>query len=379
MDARLFERLLHQQESATLDFKSQQYAFVNGTPEQKGELLKDILAFANAWRETDAHILIGVQEVSSGRAVVCGIPPAAHLHDHSVQQFVASKLNRVLSFSYSSFKAEGVDVGVIKIPVQDRPFYPNVDYGRLRKYAVYVRQGSSTAEASPDDIFRMGKSTHRPPSPALTLALADLKTRQQLGHKMVLEPLLIEIPSEESIPNYSGGKRYRSGALSYNVHLLANNIDYYRRVAIFLDQRHRQCPVGVAVSNSANAVAEAVVVTIKSAQPIILEPDLPHYPARQHPDFAPRLRRIASEPTVGCYASVYELRVPIGNIQPGITEFSSEPFYVTSTVAETVTMEVTISADNLSKPISLTIAVEFQPRTGTLSLQRLLEEADQTG
>ena len=48
MNAVLMEELLNEDESATLDFKRDQYPFDNATDEQKGELLKDILAFANA-------------------------------------------------------------------------------------------------------------------------------------------------------------------------------------------------------------------------------------------------------------------------------------------------------------------------------------------
>jgi hypothetical protein len=56
MDQALFERLLGMQEDETLDFKEEQYPFVGASDDQKSELLKDILAFANAWRQTDAYI-----------------------------------------------------------------------------------------------------------------------------------------------------------------------------------------------------------------------------------------------------------------------------------------------------------------------------------
>src|SRR5258706_12630577 len=39
----------HEYSLETLDFKEGQYAFARATPEQKSELLKDILAFANAY------------------------------------------------------------------------------------------------------------------------------------------------------------------------------------------------------------------------------------------------------------------------------------------------------------------------------------------
>ena len=46
----LIEQLLYENESSTLDFKEKQYLFYSADDNAKSELLKDILAFANAWR-----------------------------------------------------------------------------------------------------------------------------------------------------------------------------------------------------------------------------------------------------------------------------------------------------------------------------------------
>jgi hypothetical protein len=43
-------QLLYRRESETLDFTRDQYVFAKASEAQKAELLKDILAFANAWR-----------------------------------------------------------------------------------------------------------------------------------------------------------------------------------------------------------------------------------------------------------------------------------------------------------------------------------------
>ncbi len=58
----LIESLLYQSEGTALDFKRDQYPFSDATDDQKSELLKDILAFANSFRQTDAYIVIGVKE-----------------------------------------------------------------------------------------------------------------------------------------------------------------------------------------------------------------------------------------------------------------------------------------------------------------------------
>jgi len=86
MDAVLLEQLLYQEESASLDFKRDQYPFDGAADDLKSELLKDILAFANSWRRVDGYILIGVEDVKGGKSTVVGITD--DLDDARLQQFV---------------------------------------------------------------------------------------------------------------------------------------------------------------------------------------------------------------------------------------------------------------------------------------------------
>ena len=92
IDHDLIESLLFEEEGVELDLKRDQYKFAKANDEEKSELLKDILAFANAWRRSDAFILIGVQEVKGDRSNVVEISDL--LDDAAVQQFVNSKTNR---------------------------------------------------------------------------------------------------------------------------------------------------------------------------------------------------------------------------------------------------------------------------------------------
>jgi predicted HTH transcriptional regulator len=92
------EALLYEKESSSLDFKREQYPFDGASDDDKSELLKDILAFANAWRGTDAHILIGFEEVRGGRSRPIGVK--RHLDDAKLQQFINSKLQKPLRFAY---------------------------------------------------------------------------------------------------------------------------------------------------------------------------------------------------------------------------------------------------------------------------------------
>ena len=173
----LFERLLYEEESTTLDFKKEQYRFAKASDEDKSELLKDILGFANAWRRSEAYILIGVEDVRGGRGNVVGIPATDHLDDHSLQQFVNNLTNRPVRFHYEAFGFEGKQVGVVCIEErQARPLYLKSNYGKLRKTDVYVRRGSSTdptKPAGPDEIALMKKT----PKEALDYVQARMQPR----------------------------------------------------------------------------------------------------------------------------------------------------------------------------------------------------------
>jgi len=48
MNGDQFEQLLYEEENTALDFKLEQYRFSRATEEEKSELLKDIIGFANA-------------------------------------------------------------------------------------------------------------------------------------------------------------------------------------------------------------------------------------------------------------------------------------------------------------------------------------------
>ena len=151
----LIDRLLDSGEGVTLDFKRAQYLFEGR--ESKSELLKDVLAFANTPRQDDAYILIGVEEKRGTRSEVVGVEK--HLDDANLQQFVNSKTQRPVRFSYREATHDGRSIGVLLIPMQMGPLYATADYGKVKKHAVYVRHGSSTAIANPDEIRHMGAPT----------------------------------------------------------------------------------------------------------------------------------------------------------------------------------------------------------------------------
>ena len=175
IDKNTLEQLLHEEEGSALDFKRDQYPFEGADNKDKSELLKDILAFANAWRRTTAYILIGVDEVKGGRSEIVGV--GKHLDDAQLHQFVNSKTQQPIEFSYQPFRTENVEIGVLEIPIQERPFYLKKKFGKLDDNVVYKRDGSSTAIATPDEIAKMGVKQDLGGTPQLVLEWADIKRR----------------------------------------------------------------------------------------------------------------------------------------------------------------------------------------------------------
>src|SRR4051812_46770213 len=164
MTNELFESLLFEEEGTTIDFKKEQYWFVKASDEEKSELLKDILGFANAWRRSKTYILIGVEEVRGGRSNVIGIDPSDHLDDHALQQFVNNLVNTPVRFQYRAFTHEGKNVGIFVIDeAQQRPIHLKKNYGKQKKEEVYIGWGSPKERrpATPSEIAQMGKDRPR--------------------------------------------------------------------------------------------------------------------------------------------------------------------------------------------------------------------------
>ena len=148
------EQLLNEEEGPALDFKRDQYPFEGADNNTKSELLKDILAFANTLRPVTAFILIGVEDVRGGLNRIVGVD--CHLDDAALQQFVNSKTQKPVIFSYRCYGVNNHYIGIIEIPAQDGPIYLTKGFGKLEAEKVYVRRGSSTDIASPEEIVQMG-------------------------------------------------------------------------------------------------------------------------------------------------------------------------------------------------------------------------------
>lgn len=346
-----------------------QYPFDGATDEEKSELLKDVLAFANAWRQTDAHILIGVEEVRGGRSIVRGV--SHHLLNRNLQQFVVSKTNRPVSFVYTPLAFEGVEMGVLTIPLQDRPVYLTKRYGKLQQQIVYIRRGDTTGTAAPDEVARMGSSAALTRSqPVLEIEFGNTKDRTTFGTTIHIGSVLLEIPDPKAIPLYGPAPHPLLGDDIYNV----RNRNYYREYAEYLRNIAQLCPVALAVSNPSPTVAEEVIVVMSiDAVPglkVVDGADAPHEPSKStFGSIPPGVYQRGRAVSVARYGELFEIKAEIGTVQPGTTRWSPGSFYIGAQSPMIVAARIVISANNLQVPISLTAEMNISTRSQAIGMQ----------
>ena len=194
----LLEKLRYKGEGSDLDYKAERPAFAKASDSDKSELLKDVMAFANAHREGTAYILFGFKESAPHPAEVVGLPNEGAIDDAQIQQFVNEKLETKLDFRYEERMFSGKRVAVLSIPKQPRPFYLTKPYGKLAKETVYVRRGSATGVASLREVAMMGAANTSRPEPRLELLLFDGRGESLPSQ---VERVFYEFPDD--LPDYS--------------------------------------------------------------------------------------------------------------------------------------------------------------------------------
>lgn len=394
------EQLLYEEESPTLDFKRDQYAFSKATEEDKSELLKDILGFANCWRRSDAFIVVGVEEVQGGRSIVHGI--SDHLQDHSVQQFVNNLTNRPVQFGYEACEIEGKQVGVVRIELQRRPIYLKRDYGKLKKGKVYVRRGSSTdpmKPADPDEIAHMGTEQNVGTKEAsLAVEFAELDREKAMGENIEWAAEYCEVPSAKEIPKLSkrrpgpvqfpgGGTIHIPDLSSVGMHDRLNP-HFYHELANYVFTNRLVRKIRLVVTNTgdvpANDVRLEICVPNGSGFAILRWSDIPDTPKRRKSmldmpaleHIRPAFQRIG---VVDIEKASHKTKVEIdcGNLQPGRKVWTDE-FHLAVIKSGEVKIQGHLYAANLSQPQSFTLSINAQISQTSMSIDELtaLDEPD---
>ncbi len=371
------ESLLYESESDCLDFKRENYSLSVGNDE-KGELLKDVLAFANAWRRTDAYILTGVREVKGGRSEPVGIDD--DLDDAQLQQFINGKTNRPVLFSYSTQRIDGVLIGVIKIPVQDRPVYANKNFGKVEKDVVYVRRGSSTGKARPDEVSKMGVSNlGGDEDPQIYLGVCRAEDDRDLGGKISFQATHLSGIDRPSIPDYGMG----GGLFSA---LTGPNQDYCRELFDYFKFSFSTCPLkfylrndsGVSVSNVHVEIlipydVPGLVVSDSGAMP---KKPSPYYRMSPGGRFdSDSILSLPSEPSASLSQNgegrIIEVKFP--RALPGQKVLASNMIFIGADRDVSLTVEANIYGEQISKPLCQKLEIEVSIVERVFSIEQLDE------
>lgn len=354
MDITAIEELLFEEESSTLDFKREQYRFKEANPSQKSELLKDILAFANAWRRTDAYILIGVEEVKGGKSNVLGI--TEDLDDAQLQQFVNSKVQRPITFEYKSVTLEDKKIGVIRISVQERPIYLKKDYGRLKKNVVYIRRGSSTSIADLDEVSKMGilSPSLSQIQPQIYVEFAENEERIRHGSNLTIEVVKLLKPEEKEIPDYGES---RSELMTVSLGYV--NKDYYRELINHYFWKYICDPVAFCIVNDSDVPASGIKVEISTKKSelygFLKESQIPDEPEPRY--MVGKMSSIKSELIYKSDIALTEtskrwiVEIDIPRLQPKRTYYTEDAIYFYSLENIEVALDAAIYSDNLSEPL----------------------------
>jgi len=288
MDKDFIDSLLYRAENQSLDFKRDQYAWSHADNSTKSKLLKDILAFINSWREEDAFILIGVEEGQTQLSKVVGVKE--HLPDADLHQFVNSKTNHSVKFTYEAVDYESLQFGIIRIPVQERPVYSIKVFGDVKKNEVYVRRGSSCAEADPLEISRMGLERWKSQqTPQLELQIADVSTRRALGISLELECKNLYASPQVTDWLHQPLRTDIFSTLNYSF----ENPRYHSEMVQYLLDSAPLCPLGFTLTNQSDFLAKNVAIEITSnTDKNIFSLDAESCPVRPDRSSVPTLRSI---------------------------------------------------------------------------------------
>lgn len=349
--------LLYRRESESLDFKRDQYEFVRGALDKKAELLKDVLAMANSWRQEPAHILIGVEELPQGKARVVGIPLEAHLDDHSLQQFVNLKTNRPVLLSYERLETGGLHVGVIRLEhLQERPIYLVERFGPLSQQTVYIRRGSATDQASPEEIFAMGRAQVAAESqPAILLEIADpVREGHSADAAVTCRKLVIQPPRVTSEPGSQGSPMSRE--ILRAITGLPGAEEDWKKKAARITRAAALSPVRLWTLNDSpvNAVDVRVRIDVPKQDGLLLIPESKHPKWTQYPNDLTGF--LHNDPHVNETERGWRVESETKKLQPRSEHYSGQ-FFIRADHDMAIDMSAQIFADNLRTPITCTVRV----------------------
>lgn len=152
----LIDLIQYENEKTGLDFKAVIYK-----ADKFDDLLKDIMAMANAALEEDRYIVVGVKHHPSSERVFLGVEE--FIDDATYYQLVHTNIEPDIHFEYFHVEVADKKVGVFRIfNCDNQPYLMKKDTKALRRGDGFIRKGTSQMRlmrSDLDKIFAKRQST----------------------------------------------------------------------------------------------------------------------------------------------------------------------------------------------------------------------------
>lgn len=368
----MLDQLRYKGEGSDLDYKAERYPFAGTTDEAKAELLKDILAMANAHRDGTAYILMGFKESQPHPAEAVGIPAEGVIDDSRIQQFVNEKLESKLDFRYEERMFEGQHIAVISIPKQPRPFYLKKPFGKLAKDTVYIRRGSSTSIASPREMVMMGVADQSNGEALFDLEVLD-SSNSPLGDHFERTFLTFD-----DLPDY---RRQQPPAYMAAPNFTRENRNFWRECAEYFQSKNCLIRIRLALTNRSNFSLSGTKLEVTWAtnvgQPfkMLTTDDLPDLPAEEWNFGRVLSGKGATEVDDDGREPVYQSM--LGGVRPGETRRVGEDLAFLPMKPGVYTLKVRVLANEVSPPHTFERVVTVTGECRHLSVEELVELLDE--
>lgn len=408
----LLDQIRYEGENTGFDFKAIAYK------QEKGEdLLKDIMAMANADLDRDRFIVVGVKHHTNGDRDILGVDD--FIDDASYYQLVHNNIEPDIHFEYYYLPIDDKQVGVFRIfNCDDPPYMMKKDSKTLKKGDSYIRKGTSQMKLLRPDIDRIFAKRQAAPDLAAKLeavfevdgqpstsmapvldsglpsasaarsirrAIADkeltetereAKKQAMLENKLPGHAMFNLMNNNPLIAQMNEMAAWASGrSLPYakrDLATLKSDLEAvketYRAEDLYYLYEERARKINIRLSNHGEQYIEncSVEIHIKKSCPFIVSPALYLKPEYQAP-FAPLAIHSPSfgkinYPKVTETAESYVIKTHLGDLRHNLTTLAlKEPVRLTLPMNSTGQLEVTLTlfGKNLPKPYVKTLLVDI--------------------
>src|SRR4028118_1761559 len=372
----------YENENSSLDFKAIQYR-------SHEDLIKDVLAMANASVRGDRYIIIGVKHHADGTRDFLGVKEE-FVDSATYQQVIRENIEPEIHVDYTPHNFEGVVLGVLRISgCNDQPYLMRKQFGKLRHGDGFIRKGSHQCLLTRSDLDRIYADRQLAAFEGHIRISFD--TPENLTQISIPAAGITELPSDSAArkirsilekreaatrnPTLTGFNDilWKSGA--FNLGLgptpyahrsteqlerdLEHVVETYREDDLYAVHEENAAKINLVVANNGQRYVEdaSIKVRIPPIQGLLVSDQVYLEPAEYSPirGYVPRINfENRDYPTVSLDGDVTEIFSDIGNLRHGIPSKAFKvPVRMTfgrALVGHTVELECSVFAKQLPIP-----------------------------